>query len=493
MTTAAPRTPITSLTPLSSGSLSIFHRRKRASLSPPKRIVNKPRISDPFPSTPRVPSPISIELPQHDLEYPFTYYDDEKHRFQKLDDAQTMQLLQSLRQKFPVVAISPMFPYLVIECDDELPSEDERPFLVAGLISVFTREEEPFPFGIDFIGVAGEGEEYRLPPAIGNDLKEHHIPRLETLVYLHKLLPYAQYISSYPTQILVECFELPDNEFGKLIEFAPSHFGELFVGYVNGELIKECHARVKSPNPALVDGEYDDKDYLLPENGGFLRPGILLECKGRLKDDGTHEGISYTNSGIKIAKNDNICLTGALHGWDGSDDKTVYHGDKAIGVITASLGEDIALIETSHLIDNRLLDYDIVPKRLVPSSDVEEGDTLILDSCYTGVQQLYATGRRTGLQRRKGDSPRGDTIYIRINQGIFAMNSPTIQSPPQIREGACGTPLVRVGNKIKKVKYNDGGVVGFWLWADIKGYGTSLFAFSQTADPLIEDGWTVSQ
>jgi hypothetical protein len=32
----------------------------------------------------------------------------------------------------------------------------------------------------------------------------------------------------------------------------------------------------------------------------------------------------------------------------------------------------------------------------------------------------------------------------------------------------------------------------FWLWADIKGYGT-LFAFAQTVDPLIEDGWAVSQ
>lgn len=250
---------------------------------------------------------------------------------------------------------------------------------------------------------------------------------------------------------------------------------------------------MKTPNPTILDGEHDDTDYLRPENGGVLRPGVLFECRGKLKDDGTREGDYYTNSGIKVAKNGDVRITGALHGWDGSDDKTVYHGDKAIGVIAASLGEDIALIETSFQFNNQLLDYDIVPQKLVPSSDVEDGDTLILDSCYTGVQQLYATGRRIGLQRRKGDGPRGDSFYIRINQGIYAMNSPIIQSPSQIREGVCGTPLIRVGNKRRKLKYDDGGVVGFWLWADIKGYGASLLAFAQTADPLIEDGWVVSQ
>jgi hypothetical protein len=50
-----------------------------------------------------------------------------------------------------------------------------------------------------------------------------------------------------------------------------------------------------------------------------------------------------------------------------------------------------------------------------------------------------------------------------------------------------------VENKRTKVKYDDAGVVGFWLSTDIKGYGTSLFAFAQTTDPLIEDGWTVAQ
>ena len=174
---------------------------------------------------------------------------------------------------------SVIFPYLVIECDDELPSEDKRPFLVACLIiAVLTLEEELFPFGIDFI------EEHQLRAAIWRDLKKPH--SLETFMYIHKLLPSAQYVSSYPTQILVECYELPDNEFGKLIESAPSHFGELFVGYMNGELIKECHGRAKTPNPRLLEGEHDDTNYLRSENGVVLSPGVLLECYATARELG---------------------------------------------------------------------------------------------------------------------------------------------------------------------------------------------------------------
>jgi hypothetical protein len=154
--------------------------------------------------------------------------------------------------------------------------------------------------------------------------------------------------------MLVECYELPDNESGKLIESAPSHVGELFVGYVDGELIKECHGRAEIPNPTFLDGEHDDTDYLRSENRGVLRPGVLLECKRKLRDGGIYEGICYTNSGIKVAKNVDVHITGALHSRVGSDYKTVYHGDKAIGVITASLGEDVVLLETPYPFNNRL-------------------------------------------------------------------------------------------------------------------------------------------
>jgi hypothetical protein len=97
-----------------------------------------------------------------------------------------------------------MFPYLIIECDDELPSEDERPFLVAGLIAVFTREEEPFPFGIDFIGVPSEGEEYQLPAAIGPQ-RASHTPSRSPRVH-----------SDTSTNCSI-CFFIPNSNSGRML------------------------------------------------------------------------------------------------------------------------------------------------------------------------------------------------------------------------------------------------------------------------------------
>jgi hypothetical protein len=82
-------------------------------------------------------------------------------------------------------------------------------------------------------------------------------------------------------------------------------------------------------------------------------------------------------------------------------------------------------------------------------------------------------------------------MYVRIAQGIYSINSPIIESPPQLRTGACGTPLLRIGNKVLKASNRDGDIVGFWLWVDIKGYAKTLFAYAQTTDPLIEDGWSI--
>jgi hypothetical protein len=49
------------------------------------------------------------------------------------------------------------------------------------------------------------------------------------------------------------------------------------VGYLDGEMIKECHGRAKIPNLTFLDGEHDDTDDLCSDNGGVLRPGVLLE------------------------------------------------------------------------------------------------------------------------------------------------------------------------------------------------------------------------
>jgi hypothetical protein len=191
---------------------------------------------------------------QTDFTYDFTYYDFDKKVFQDISPENTVRLLQLLRQHFDVAAITPIVPWLVIECRDSTPPEGTRPFTVAGLVAVFTLVDEPFPFGVDFIGEYGNGDELNLSTAIAGDLREHDIPKIATHNELHGLLPVAEYISSYPTQVLVECLEMSEESFQLFLDKAPSHFGELVAGYVNGTVIRESHSRSKPPAPRTVDG-----------------------------------------------------------------------------------------------------------------------------------------------------------------------------------------------------------------------------------------------
>jgi hypothetical protein len=44
-----------------------------------------------------------------------------------------------------------------------------------------------------------------------------------------------------------------------------------------------------------LDGDCDDTDYLSPENGGSLRPGILLQFRGIIVEDTSTDGIMKNN------------------------------------------------------------------------------------------------------------------------------------------------------------------------------------------------------
>src|SRR5271156_985967 len=136
-----------------------------------------------------------------------------------------------------------------------------------------------------------------VPEDIRRDLLPFHIPKLRTFEYLHKMIPDANHISSYPTQLVVELHPLSEEAFIARLATLPSGVGSLSIGYVNGNLLDgRPQARVKAPNPTHLEGECDDSDYLAVENGASLRPGILLESRGIKLDDGSTDGIMWTNS-----------------------------------------------------------------------------------------------------------------------------------------------------------------------------------------------------
>ena len=385
-------------------------RRKRPSLSPRKRI-GKPRISNPYPQIPRTeestvkPSATNQADISDDpiIDTNVTFFDDTKKEFKIVTNEQKKQLLKLLREKYPgITAITPIIPFLVIEADP-IPEPAAQPFMIAGLIACFIPDGGPFPFGIQFIGEdgqAGNADEIDGPPSgVAQDLKPFHIPSLQTLRWLHQRIPDASHISSYPQQLVVELKRIDDDTFRSRLEKRPSRIGSMNIGYVNGTIWGEIQGHAKATNPQVLDSTYDDTNYLLGENGGRLRPGIVVECVGNRLESGNIIGNVLSNSGVKIRKGDVEGFTVALHGWDAVTEKDVYHGGNKVGTIRDNLSEDIGLVESPYSFSNTFLDIDATAQRLVHSSLLQFGDYVMMDSAFTSRQHMRLLGVRSGKKR----------------------------------------------------------------------------------------------
>ena len=413
---------------------------------------------------------------------------------------QKRQLLKTLREKYPgITAITPIIPFLVIEADP-IPEPAAQPFMIASLIACFISDGGPFPFGIQFIGEEGQGnvdEIARPPSCVAQDLKSFHIPTLKTLRWLHQHLPDASHISYYPSQLVVELKRIDDEAFRSCLEKLPPRIGSLNVGYVNGSIWREFQARAKAPDPRVLDSTYDDTNYLLGENGGCLRPGIVVECVGNTSDSGQVTGNMLSNTGVKIKKGDVERFTVALHGWDAVTEKDVYHGGNKVGTIRDGVSEDIGLVETSHSFSNTLLDIDATAQRLFHSTLLQFGDYVVMDSAFTSRQCMRFLGVRSGKKRTPPGyvGPCSDHDYIAIEQGIYSVRAAIINTESQVREGVCGTPVFLAGkHKEDQSLLRDGCVAGFMIWKDIVGYDVAgrLYSYCQTTDELIEDGWEIA-
>lgn len=80
-----------------------------------------------------------------------TFFDQQTNQVKLVQREEIDQLLSLLRKHFPdVIAVTPVLPFLIIECST-LPDPAKQPFMIAGLVAVFTNEGGPYPFGADFI------------------------------------------------------------------------------------------------------------------------------------------------------------------------------------------------------------------------------------------------------------------------------------------------------------------------------------------------------
>ena len=486
---AAPSTPIRS------------SRRKRLSITP-RKPRPKPRTSDPYP----VPSPShkedteTFEDENIDLALGFSFWDDGKRCFKPITTAERKTLFQALSTRYPQVeAITISIPFVIVECRDSIPPVDQQVFLAAGLVCVYVVEGGKLPFGSEYIGYYGEGEmPSDVPEHVSRDIRPFHIPKLSTFEYIHNLIPDATHVSSYPIQLVVELEATSLSLFEKKLISLPSGIGKLSIGYVNGKLlVRPPQSRLKAPDPTHLQGDCDDTDYLVPENGGSLRPGVLLESRGIPLEDGTNDGIMYTNAGVKVCRQDQVRFTCAKHGWDNpSLDNVVYHGNHNVGTITETYGEDIGLVMTQYPFSNEFLDLNIRAKRLLHSSLIRFGEFAIIDSAYTSRQRMRLFGVRTGKKRVSANypGPRAPYEYVTVEQGIFSVQAAVINREPRIRDGVCGTPIIHQGmTRTDQLALERGEVLGFMHYTDVVGCSNDsrLYSYGQVVDQLIEAGWEV--
>jgi hypothetical protein len=144
-------------------------------------------------------------------------------------------IFDKITDQFPsVLSITVIFPWLIVEFEEDVPPTAERPFLIVGLVAIHLGER--YPLGISRIGTLGEGPAPTVPDSIASDLRPYHIPRHPE--FLCCAVESADHISSYPHQLLFELYPISDAEFDAKVSSLPKRFGSLVAYYTNGEFVR---------------------------------------------------------------------------------------------------------------------------------------------------------------------------------------------------------------------------------------------------------------
>lgn len=303
--------------------------------------------------------------------------------------------------------------------------------------------------------------------------------------------------------------------------------------FKNGVLHGQELKRSKTPCPKILDGVYDDTDYV--QTQGSFNPGAMLSSQNQ----------TMITAGINVQKNLEQRLTVAIHCWDqqlnagidlGAEEYAIKQGDwdsgTLVGKVIGRIGNsDIGLASIDVPFSNRLLDLSGSVRTLAHSSTMKDvGEAFWVDTFVTGPQNLASAGRRVyqGTPRDlvgESESLPVPGIYIRLEQGIFATSVPEINSEPIIREGVCGAAILRGTHQRRKNspkkgtpvtkssatsslsgstlatpvlqqaprEETTGEVAGFMHWPDLQSRynGDRLFCFADAVDNLIKDGWEV--
>lgn len=147
------------------------------------------------------------------------------------------------------------------------------------------------------------------------------------------------------------------------------------------------------------------------------------------------------------------------------------------------------------------MDIEAKPRRLLASKDIRYRDRFLVDSFVTGVKSLLCLGVRKPTKENTDfkafTAPDLSRSYVSVRQGIFATNAAEITGSPKIRDGICGSALVRLSTgTTNQDVLAQGEIGGFMVWSNIQNSNNDqgrLMCFCEATDQLIAEGWEVAE
>jgi hypothetical protein len=433
----------------------------------------------------------------------FSYVDNDG-KIKPIGSENLKKLGTYLQQHYQVAELDEVVPYLLLWCYDAVPEPAKRPFMIAGLVGVWlVKDKDHYPVEL-LLGDPGlNNEELSVAEDLAQNLEMFAVPKIRTLTQLAAShFPDALSITYISDSVLVELPELSPDDYQKQLSELPSRFdhNNLKLKFHNGPLHIQEHERQKGPKPQKIDGEFDDTNYI--NIYGTFNPGAMLSAK---------TGNSIT-AGILVEKDNLTRLTVAMHCWE-EELKTVpeklgqpgyfvvkqgnWDTGAVVGHVTERIRDsDIGLATLNANFNNRFIDISGAAKKLLPTDDIKYGDQFLIDSFVAGKQKLAFHGVKLVFENSKENFLRGDSKllpgpgkYVALVQGVFATSEPEIMGTPVIRDGVCGSAVVRLNKRSGKHKTKttlspagagaetevmgvqaetEGEIAGFMHWSDLQ-------------------------
>ena len=486
------------------------------------------------------------------LNFGFSYWDNESNEHIQLDEQNEAILLEYLAETYSATYIIESGPFLIIQCE-VLPSPDERPFLVADCVAIWLHQDDPLPNDLGFYGEFSMGKPVALPADLAPLLRPFTIPSDEILDAVAKLVfPDALYISYLTCSVILELPKTDHETFVTRLKTLPRGFtnSSVSLNYVNGILLLSSHRRIIKQNTRLLNGLSDETDYIeevgcfspgamiSSETGGQVTAGISLTRKDEIRftvayhaweSEALDKAVEETGQDVKelaASRSDVVKETGSF-GIETETDRSnaetktknpgfqeksynsvtnllpVFQGKNKVGNVVSRVGlSDIGLakVDDGVIFSNTFLDIEAKPRGLLASKDIRYRDRFLVDSFVTGLQSLLCLGIRKPTKRNaafKGfTAPELSRSYVSVRHGIFATNAAEITGSPKVRDGICGSALVRMSTGTNQDVLAHGEIGGFMVWSNIRDSSDDrgrLMYFCEVTDQLIAEGWEVSE